>query len=246
MMDTWLVFGATSGIAVPVVRQLAKRGHSLLLAARDEEHLKRLAGDLRARYQVEVTTLNFDANDLDGAEEWVRSVDREHGPIEGVFWATGYLGDQAEEQERFAAAKKSITINFLAAVAYLHPVASLMQKRKRGHIVAIGSVAGDRGRMKNYIYGSAKSALNRFLQGMMQRLYRSGVAVTIVKPGFVNTKMTQSLDDMFLVAEPSRVAADIVRGIEKRSEEVYTPWFWWGIMHIIRHIPVRLFKRLSL
>ena len=145
-----------------------------------------------------------------------------------------------------ALALRAITVNYIGAVNLLQVAAPIFEAQRRGRIVALGSVAGDRGRLKNYVYGSAKAGLSVYLQGLRARLYRSGVTVTTVKPGFVDTAMTFGLPGLFLVASPESVARACLKAAKAGREELYVPFFWWGIMTIIRNIPERLFKRLNI
>src|SRR5262245_32088329 len=156
------------------------------------------------------------------------------------------MAPQGEAQTSFELARRMIDVNYTSAVSLLNLAANYLEAQKAGFICAISSVAGDRGRQSNYIYGSTKAALNTYLEGMRVRLAKVGVPVTTVKPGFVDTRMTRGLPGMFLVAQPERVARDICRAIKKRRSVVYTPWFWWGIMSIICSIPTFVFKRLKL
>ncbi len=242
-MSTWLIVGATSGIATPLARELASRGNRLFLAGRDNERLALLADDIRARFSVKVAVSLFSAADFDSHVAFVEQVESGFGRLDGVVWAVGILEDQSEVEKDLAAVRRIFDVNTIAAISLLHLVAERMEKRRRGCIVAISSVAGDRGRGKNYVYGAAKAALSTFLQGLRQRLEPSGVKVLTVKPGFVKTRMTEGEDHRFLMAEPDQVAADIARAVDRGAEVVYTPWYWRLIMIAIRHVPEVIFKR---
>src|SRR5262245_32495555 len=156
------------------------------------------------------------------------------------------MAPQGEAQTSFELARRMIDVNYTSAVSLLNLAADYFEARKAGFICAISSVAGDRGRQSNYLYGSTKAALNTYLEGLRVRLAKVGVPVTTVKPGFVDTKMTRGMKGMFLVASPARVARDICRAIRRGRAVVYTPWFWWGIMTIIRSIPDFLFRRMKI
>lgn len=244
-MGKWILFGATSGIAEAVASELAARGHSLYLAGRDMQHLERLQTDLRERYHVKVLTGQFNALDFAGHFDFLNHIERDFGVVDGVLWAVGLYGCQFKAREEFDWARKIIDTNFTAAVSILSPLATQMEQRRKGVIVAISSIAGDRGRMRNYSYGSAKAALTAYLSGLRQRLTRSHVRVLTVKPGYVRTRMTVGHDGLFLVIEPEKAAADIMHAIDRKKNVVYTPWFWRWIMCIIRHIPENIFKHLS-
>ncbi len=246
-MPAWLVVGATSGIAIPLVRLMAARGMTLCLAGRDERRLRRLADDLRARSGAEVALLPWEAHEQGrDPEAFLDAVEREVGPLDGLLWAVGLLGDRERAERDPAHAREIIEVNFLAALTLLNAAAARFEARRGGHIVAIGSVAGDRGRAGNYVYGASKAALHAALQGLRQRLAGAGVRVTTVKPGFVATKMTEGLrPPPWGSADPGNVARDILRGIERGAEVVYTPWFMRWVMLLVRHVPERLFKRFS-
>lgn len=242
--ETVLVLGATSGIAKAVAQVLAKRGCGLIIAGRNEEELRRHASDLEIRYGVKARAEVFDALDYEGHGAFVERC----GPLDGVVLCYGYMTDQAETQRDFAAARRTIEVNFLSAVSLLMPLANAFEARGQGWIAAISSVAADRGRQSNYTYGASKAALSAYLQGLRNRLFPRGVHVLEIKPGFVDTPMTRGLlnPKSPLVASPERVAVAIDKAIRKRKDVAYTPWFWWGIMTIIRSIPELLFKRLKL
>jgi short-subunit dehydrogenase len=156
------------------------------------------------------------------------------------------LGDQKACEQDFSLAEKEIRTNFLSCVSLLTLISNEMEKEKAGTIAVISSVAGDRGRQSNYIYGSAKGALNLFLQGLRNRMYPLGVRVLTIKPGFVDTPMTAAFKKNILFAKPDQIARGIVKAIDRKKDVVYLPFFWWGIMAIIKAIPEWIFKRLKL
>ncbi len=242
----WLILGATSGIAIPLARELASRKHRLFLAARDQKRLDLLATDLKTRYDIEVKTSILDALDFDSHNKFIEKVESTFGHIYGVIWAIGIIGDQKEAETDFSLAHEIIQANYTSAVSLLSRLAEQMQARRKGHIVGLSSVAGDRGRVKNYIYGSAKAGLSAFLQGLRQRLAPYGIHVLTVKPGFVDTRMTRGQEGMFLIAKPEDVAREIALAIDRKIEVLYTPWFWRFIMLILRHISEKIFKHLRL
>jgi short-subunit dehydrogenase len=156
------------------------------------------------------------------------------------------MGDQLRGQEDFAEARQIIEVNYLSYISLLHHAASHFEKRRSGFICALSSVAGDRGRQSNYLYGSSKGALTLYLQGLRNRLSKSGVAVITVKPGIVDTKMTFGKEGLLLMAKPATIASGVFKAVMKRKHSVYLPGFWRWIMLIIRHIPESIFKRMSL
>ncbi len=243
-----LVLGATSSIARALAEQLAKLGAYVHVAGRNMEELERIANDLSVRYQKQSVAHLFVASDFKSHEallEEVESKNSQHG-LDGLVLAFGELGDQIEAQSEFAQAKSIIDSNYTGAVSILTHAANYLEKQGHGFIIGIASVAGDRGRQSNYIYGSAKGALALFLQGLRNRLSKSGVQVLTVKPGFVDTKMTYGRQGMFLVASPESVAQAIVKALKANKQVVYVPWFWQWIMLIIKTIPESIFMRMKM
>jgi len=245
-MKKWvLILGATSAIAHGVARAFAKKGFNLYLAGRDLDELERRSLDLSIRYGVEVKHGKFDADNIETHEKFLSEVLIETTLFTGVVLAVGYMGDQIEARN-FPNAGKVIQTNFVGPVSILSRCANLLEDQGEGFIVGISSVAGDRGRQSNYVYGAAKGGLSLYLQGLRNRLQPSGVQVLTVKPGFVDTAMTYGLPGLFLVATPDYVGERIVNGLEKKHDVIYTPWFWRYIMLIIRSIPEKIFKKLKL
>ena len=244
---TVLILGATSSIARHTAAAFARRGFDLCLAGRDQDEVQRVASDLNVRHGVSVQPVQFDAADAGAADRMMDIVrDKEFGALSGVVLCFGVLGEQAIAQGDAARSREIITINLTAAVSLLTPLANYFEERRAGFIGTISSVAGDRGRQSNYVYGAAKGGLSIFLQGLRQRLSKAGVTVTTIKPGFVDTKMTYGLPGMFLVADPADVGEEIARAIEKGKSVAYIPGFWRWIMLIIKLIPERVFVKLKL
>ncbi len=241
-----LVLGATSAIARETSRRLARGGARLFLVARNAERLATVARDLEVRCGGSVGTLAADLNDETRHGEIVERADLALEGMDTVIVAHGILGDEQRGQASYAEAEIVLRTNFLSAASLLTVIAGRLEARGSGTIVAISSVAGDRGRASNYVYGASKGALSVFLQGLRNRLHRRGVRVVTVKPGFVDTPMTAHLDKGLLFARPETVARGIVRAIERGADVVYLPWFWRVIMLVIRLIPERVFKRLRL
>ncbi|WNG42523.1 SDR family oxidoreductase [Archangium minus] len=245
-MKKVLVLGATSAIAQSTVRLLAARGAALYLVGRNAERLDAVAKDARTRGASKVETEALDLDDLAQHEALVERATVALGGLDGALLAHGILGNQEAAQRSFAEAEKVLRTNFLSAVSLLTPLANRFEAQKAGTLVVISSVAGDRGRQSNYVYGASKGALSVFLQGLRNRLARSGVAVVTVKPGFVDTPMTADVKKNALFATPDKVARGIVRAADSRKDEVYLPGFWSPIMFAIRSIPERVFKRMKL
>ena len=247
MSEHVLITGAVGGIGRAVAAQLAQQGDALVLAGRDEVELERTAADLRLRHNVEVTVRPFDAlayvNHAGLVDDCECSV-----PLDGAVLCHGYMAEQPEAEADFAEAHRMIEVNYSSYISLLSVLADRFQQRGRGYLCAVSSVAGDRGRQSNFIYGSSKAALTTYMQGLRNRLFRHDVSVITINPGFVDTRMTRGKLNPAspMVASPERVARDIVRAIRRRRSIVYTPWFWRPIMLVIRLIPERLFMRLKL
>jgi short-subunit dehydrogenase len=246
-MKNILIIGATSAIATACARRWAPTGARFFLTARNAERLQQVAADLGARGATRTACGQLDIDDLDAHAALLQRVGDELGDIDIVLIAPGTLPDQQACEQDPAVAVREFNTNAVSLIALLTPLANRMEAQERGVIAVISSVAGDRGRPSNYLYGSAKAALSAFCEGLRARLAKSGVHLLTIKPGFVATPMTAGLPlSGPLVATTDKVASDIVRAIEKRKDVLYTPWFWAGIMLIIRSIPQRVFKRLSL
>lgn len=243
-MSYVLIIGAKSDIAIAVARKYAENGYNLYLAARQANELEAIAKDINLRTQQTVTCIELDV--LDFATHQVFYDALPEKPV-GVITAVGYLGTQDSAQNDFNVAQKIIDTNYTGVVSILNIVANDLEQKKAGFIVGISSVAGDRGRKSNYIYGSAKSALSAYLSGLRNRLYSANVYVLTVKPGFVATKMTASINlPAKLTAQPKQVADAIFKAQQKHQNVLYTLWLWKWIMLIINHIPEWKFKGMSI
>lgn len=238
--------GATSAIAMATAREYAREGARLFLVARDAERLAAVAADLRVRGAAAVETAVLDARDRARHESLLDAVEATLGPPDVVLLAHGVLPDQSRCEQSVAATLESIEVNFTSTVALLTLLANRLEARRGGVIAVIGSVAGDRGRQSNYVYGAAKGGLAIFLQGLRNRLHRSGVVVVTLKPGFVDTPMTAAVPKNPLFASAATAGRAIHRAIERRRDVVYIPWFWRPIMAAVKSLPEALFKRLRL
>jgi decaprenylphospho-beta-D-erythro-pentofuranosid-2-ulose 2-reductase len=241
-----LIVGATSAIAEAVARIFAERGDALFLVGRNAAALADIAADLRVRGAKEVGSETLDANDLDAHEPMLDRAEQHLGGMDTVLIAYGTLSDQKACELSAALTVQEIGNNAVSVAALLTHIAARFEQRRAGSIAVISSVAGDRGRQSNYVYGSAKALVTAFLSGLRQRLYKSGVAVITIEPGFVDTPMTAAFRKGLLWAKPQQVAAGIVRAIERSSTVVYLPAFWRPIMFMIRAVPESLFQRLKL
>ncbi|MBV5317436.1 MAG: SDR family oxidoreductase [Desulfobulbaceae bacterium] len=245
MSNAWLlVLGANSDIAVATARRFAKEGWNIYLASRDMDNLAKEAANLRLRYEVEARETFFDAIDFASHQAFYAALDPKPA---GIIVAFGFLGDQPAAQKDFSIAKKIMESNYTGAVSILEVIAQDFEARRSGFIVGISSVAGDRGRASNYIYGSAKAGLSAYLGGLRHRLAKSSVHVMTVKPGFVATKMTAGMDlPKKLLASPQELAEAIYHGILASHNTIYTKKIWRLIMLIITHIPEKIFKKTNL
>ena len=244
MTGTWVIVGATSSMARAFARRVAEDGAHVLLAGRDMDDMGRTGEDCRLRGAASSRVVAFDARDPETFGPIVEAAGVEPGPVSvAVFVAS--MPEQSEIDENPALVANTITDGFTGPARLLHMMAPLLEERGAGTVVGVGSVAGDRGRLGNYVYGSGKAGFHTYLAGLRNRLGRSGVHVVTVKPGFVDTAMTWGLEGLFLVATPEAVAADIWKAVQKKRNVIYTPWFWRFIMLIIIHIPEFIFKKLK-
>lgn len=241
-----LIFGATSAIAFETAKLFAKDGRSLYLCARDETNLKRVADDLIVRGARKVKFNTFNAMNDESIKNVITDCLKEYPDLDGLFIAHGYLPDQKTCESNAGEMKKTVDINFISIAFILTLIGRHFERQGRGTIAVISSVAGDRGRQSNYVYGSAKGAVSVFLSGLRQRLSKAGVNILTIKPGFVDTPMTADYKKGILFVSPNVVGRGIYQAIKKGKGVIYVPWFWWWIMLIIRNIPDRIFNKVKL
>jgi short-subunit dehydrogenase len=237
-----LVLGATSAIAMAVMRQLVTPAAHYFLVARSREKLTSVAQDLLVRGASRVDMIITDLDDTQAHPQMLAVATSQLGAIDLALLAHGVLGDQAAAEREYSGAEPILVTNFLSAVSLLTWLANYCESQGRGTLAVISSVAGDRGRKSNYVYGSSKAALDAFLSGLRNRCDRSGVQVLTIKPGFVATPMTVHIPKNRLFATPEQVAIGILKAVRRRKDIVYVPWFWGPIMTIIRAVPERIFK----
>ena len=243
-MSYVLIVGAKSDIAKEVARVYAKNGYNLYLGARAVNELEEFKTDLEVRSGVSVELIELDITAYDTHQALYENLSEK--PL-GVVVVAGYMTEQHKAEKEWSETLNTINVNYTGAVSLLNIVANDFEKEKRGFIVGVSSVAGDRGRKANYIYGSAKAAFSAYLSGLRNRLFESGVAVLTVKPGFVNTKMTENLAlPEKLTAQPAEVAQDLFKAQQAGKNILYTKWVWRYVMLIITHIPEFIFKKLSI
>jgi len=245
-MRKMLICGATSAIARETARLFARDGDRLFLVGRNAERLLAVARDLEVRGAEKAECFTADLNDSDMHETMIDKTIKSLGGLDTVLIAHGTLSDQKACEQDYRLAERELHTNFLSVVSLLTLIANLFEKQGGGSIVVISSVAGDRARQSNYVYGTAKGAVSLFLQGLRNRLHSKGVHVLTVKPGFVDTPITSHLRKNALFARPEDVARGIYRAITEKKDIVYLPGFWRFVMAVISHIPEGLFKRLRL
>lgn len=243
-MPTVLILGAGSDMAVAIAREFAKNKYDIQLAARNLSAISALEQDLRIRYQVSASSHAFDATDFKSHAAFYVSLPQAPDITIAVF---GYLGSQEKGQSDWNEAARILHTNYTGAVSILNIVADEYAARGNGAIVGISSVAGERGRQSNYLYGSAKAGFTAYLSGLRNRLFHKGVHVLSIQPGFVYTRMTENLKlPALLTAQPQDVAKDVYKAVTAKKNVIYTKWFWRYIMLIIKLIPEGIFKKLKL
>jgi len=243
MKNAWiLILGANSGMALATAKQFAEAGYNLYLASRNTAELNKTCQDIHLRHSVEAKAVAFDARDFDSHEAFYRSL--ENKPL-GVIVAFGSMHEQTEAEKDFQLSLDMIETNYTGAVSIMELACNDLLTRNQGFLVGISSVAGDRGRQSNYIYGSSKAAFSTYLAGLTHRLHNSNINVITVKPGFVATKMTAHLDlPEKLTAQPEEVAQRIYKAVKKhKSNTIYVKPIWRLIMLIIMHIPNFIFHK---
>ncbi len=245
MPDTWIVLGATSTIARAFSRRAAERGEGVILAGRDMEDLKTIAADCAARGAPQAETIAFDAREPAS----IAPILARAGAIEGTLNAAVFVGSMPPQEEIDAdpaLIDGTIADNLTGPARFLTALAPLMEQLGAGVVVGVGSVAGDRGRLGNYVYGASKAGFHAYLSGLRNRLGRSGVHVITVKPGTVDTAMTWGMEKLPFLAQPEKVVDDIFRAVDRKKDIIYTPLIWWPVMTVIRSIPERVFKKMKI
>ena len=244
MKNSVLILGARSDIGMAIAHRFAQDGHPVQLAARCVDTLEADCADIALRYGVDVTLHEFDALDTASHGAFVDALP--DLPVTAVC-TVGYMGNQLENEKDLQAAVQVMRSNYEGPASILAELANRFAHNGGGTLVGISSVAGDRGRATNYVYGSAKAGFTAFLSGLRNRLASNGVHVVTVLPGFVATKMTQAMDlPARLTAQPQEVADAVFAAVEKKKNVIYVRSVWWLIMAIIRNVPEAIFKKLKL
>ncbi len=245
-MKNVIIFGAGSAIAQATGRRLARERANLVLIDKEGSKLQIVADDLRTRGATIAATIAADLTLTDQHQDILRKARQALGTIDIVLISYGTLGNQQQGEKEFTVALKELQINFISVVSLLTEIANNLLEQGHGLIAVISSVAGDRGRQSNYIYGSAKGGLTIFLQGLRNRLAARGVHVLTIKPGFVDTPMTASFQKGLLWVKPEVIGRGIIKAIKQKKNTVYLPWFWRYLMLVIKAIPDPIFKKMPL
>ena len=245
-MNKALIIGATSAIAEATARKLATMGYQLFLVGRNEQKLIDIVTDLQVRGASSADYFCTDLNDFDSHQTCIDTARNSLGQIDIVLISHGTLGNQKACEQSATVTLDEIKTNALSTISLTTLLVNVLEQQGSGTLAVISSVAGDRGRKSNYVFGAAKAMVNTFLEGLRNRLNNTGVHVITIKPGFVDTPMTATLEKGVLWAQPEDIANGIIRAINKQKNIVYLPFFWRYIMVVIRCIPDRIFNRLSL
>jgi len=244
MKKSVLIIGASSDVALALAQIYAENKYELFLTFRNEKQGKNIASDLSIRYGIKCTPLLLDINEPQKIQEFTDQIDV---VPEITICCAGYLGDQDLAEREMKEALQIINVNYTGVVLLINKIAAIYQERRSGSIAVFSSVAGERGRQSNYMYGSAKAGLTAYLSGLRNKLSSSNVSVLSVIPGFMLTRMTEDLDlPKMLTAKPAAAAKAVFKAIEKKKNIVYVLWYWKYIMLIIKSIPEGIFKKLKL
>ncbi len=241
-----MIIGATSAIAHETAKCFAAEGADLFLVGLGQEKLTAVQEDLKIRGAQRVESYELDLNEFNRHQQMIDTAVNTLGGLDAVLVAHGTLGDQSRSQASVEETLRQFSTNGLSYISLLTLLANYFETQRKGNITVISSVAGDRGRASNYVYGSAKAAVTAFMGGLRNRLNGCGVTVTTIKPGFVDSPMTAHLKKNALFASTEQVGTRIYRAMKRGEDIVYVPWFWMFILMILRNIPERIFKRLNI
>jgi decaprenylphospho-beta-D-erythro-pentofuranosid-2-ulose 2-reductase len=244
MEENVLILGAASDMAVALARKFASEGYAVTLAGRNIDKLRIIEADLKVRFRGNASVVYFDALNFASHQEFYRSLPERPDVVACVF---GLLGDQHEAEHNWNACELILNSNYVGAVSILNIVANDFENKKKGTIIGVSSVAGERGRQSNYFYGSAKAGFTSYLSGLRNRLHPHGVHVLTVKPGFVKTRMIENLKTPApITATTKQVADKVYKSLKSKANSIYVLPIWSLIMLVIRNIPEGVFKRMKL
>jgi short-subunit dehydrogenase len=245
-MKKVLIIGAASAIAQETARLMAKNSFEFYLSDINQAALPIISDDLRARGAKAVHYRELDILNFEGHQPLIEDAIQKLGGIDIALIAYGTLPDQSKTMASHIDTLRELNINAVSVIMISTIISNHFEEHGSGTLAVISSVAGDRGRQSNYIYGSAKGAVSIYLQGLRNRLNDKGIKVLTIKPGLVDTPMTAHLPKNFLFAKPEKIANDIFQAIERGKDVLYTPWFWRIVMFMVKHIPESIFKKLKL
>ena len=245
MNQNILIYGATSAIAQAVARRYAREGVRIALMGRNTERMTEIAIDLEFRGAIEAFARQSDAIDYKNHKGQIEDVFSRLGRVDVALICHGDLPDQESCENNYDEFLNAVNVNFLSTVSLLTQLSPRMSAQGSGTIAVVSSVAGDRGRPSNFVYGSAKAGLSAYVSGLRAKLNDTGVNVITIKPGLVHTPMTAHLEKSAIWSTPEKVAKDITHGIERRKSVVYTPWLWWPVMTIIKSLPEFIFRKMT-
>lgn len=243
-MQTVLILGATSTVAMELATIYARKGIHLQLASRQIRRLNSFKSDLEIRFNAKVDLVEFDVENTESHSDFYLSLEPRPSLVVCLF---GHLGKQEEAVVDWKIASRILNVNFVGAVSIMNIISRDFKAKRKGVLVGVSSVAGERGRQSNFIYGSAKAGFTTYLSGLRNEMVTNNVHVVTINPGFIRSKMIAGIDTpAILTASPHKVALAIVKSVEKRKDVVYVLWIWKWIMFVIKLIPEFLFKRLNL
>lgn len=246
-MKTALFFGATSSIAQATIMKFAEQNYNLILVGRSYSKINEIKLDLIVRYpDINITLYIFEPSEFHSHKDLINKIFNKHNIIDFILFAHGSLPDQSQIMNDHISIVKLFEINTLSIMSYITLLVPYLKVQNFGTIAVISSVAGDRGRQSNFVYGATKASLDAFLQGLRNLLFNNNINIITIKPGFVNTPMTLHLKKNFLFTEPDVIADGIIKAFEEKKDIVYLPKYWQLIMCIIKIIPESIFKRLKL
>jgi len=244
VMSYILIIGAKNEVAKELAKIYAKERNNLYLAGRNISKLKDFANDLMKNHNINIGLKELDIEKFNTHPDFYNSLEEKPN---GVIIVTGYDPEQKNAMYDWDLTYRSVNVNYAGPMSILNIISHDMENRKKGFIIGVSSVSGDRGRRKNYIYGSSKSAFSAYLSGLRNRLYENGVHVLTVKPGYIYSKISEKRNlPRKLTAQPIEIAKDIYKAQQSKKDIIYTKWFWKYIMFIVRNIPEFIFKRTNI